>query len=73
MGRKRREHTKPEEEGEGAVTLAVTLGRQDLLCKPKSFSPSIAVSRTEREREIEKMEACGMVEAKGMERSRHMV
>jgi hypothetical protein len=26
MGRKRREHTKPEEEGVGAVTLAAALG-----------------------------------------------
>jgi hypothetical protein len=73
MGRKRREHTKPEEEGEGVVTLAATLGWQDLPRKLKSFSPSIVVSRTEREREIEKMEACGMAEGKGMERSRHMV
>ena len=76
MGRKRREHTKPEEEGEarnGAVTLAQAPGRQDLPRKPKSFPPSIAASRTEREGEIEKMEACGMAEGKGMERSSQMV
>ena len=57
----------------GAVTLAQAPGRQDLPRKPKSFLPSIAASRTEREGEIEKMEACGMAEGKGMERSRHMV
>ena len=56
----------------GAVTLAQAPGRQDLPRKPKSFPPSIAASRTEREGEIEKMEACGMAEGKGMERSRHI-
>ena len=39
----------------GTVTLAQSLGRQDLPRKPKLFPPSIAVSRTEREGEIEKI------------------
>ena len=56
-----------------AVTLAQAPGQQDLPRKPKSFPPSIAASRTEREGEIEKMEACGMAEGKYMERSRQKV
>ena len=73
MGRKRREHTKPEEEGEARNGGGNPSPGRDLPRKPKSFPPSIAASRTEREGEIEKMEACGMAEGKGMERSRHMV
>ena len=73
MGRKRRERTKPEEEGEARNGGGNPSPGRDLPRKPKSFPPSIAASRTEREGEIEKMEACGMAEGKGMERSRHMV
>ena len=76
MGRKRRERTKPEEEGEARnrdsnpspVPRTTRSPAQAEIVPAKH-----AASRTEREGEIEKMEACGMAEGKGMERSRHMV
>ena len=61
------------------VTLAETRaralwpGRPHLPRSARRFPPSTERARTEREGEIEKMEACGMAEGKGMERSRHMV